>query len=220
MLMQVRSGFMAGGRRGPAAPTFVGSSTVNNSADISMPGGIASGDLGLFLDWGLDTDPTLPADTIPSGWTRIGTTQTDTGGALLNGSRFNASYKELDGTETTLTGMATGGWGARKIVLVFRKDASLTWGAPAGVDVEVNNDGGTTKTITVGSAPLIVIGFTGSGASDPPMSPAETGSVNVSSNGTLAVGYISYGSAPSNNTIDPSGIGNAYVIGGFYVPLT
>ena len=223
MLAQVKSGFSAGSvSRGPPAPTFVGSSTVNNSADISMPGGIASTDLAVLIDWGLDSDPTPPADTLPFGWTRIGTTQTDSGGSLLNGSRLNVCYKVLDGTETTITGMATGGvWGARKVLLVFRKAASLTWGSPADVEAEVNNDGGTTKTITVGAAPLIVIGYVGiSSGTDLPMSPAETATVSVSSNGSLNVGYIIYGSSPANNTIDPASVGNAYVIGGFYIPLT
>jgi hypothetical protein len=222
MLTQVKSGFLAGSvSRGPPAPTFVGSSTSADSANISMPGGIASGDIGVFLDYAFDS-PSIPTDTLPSGWTRIGTTQTDTEAGPV-GARLNMAYKELDGTETTLTGMAAG-IGCGKIVLVFRKDVSLTWGTPADVEaqVELSSGGASAKTINVGASPLIVIGFAEfGGVSEVPMSPVETATFTAAHGvGFLNAGYIIYGSGAVDNVIDPSSEGDAQAIGGFYIPLT
>lgn len=219
MLMQVKSGFMMGGATGPGAPTFVGSSTSADDPNISMPGGIASGDLGIFIDIG-NQFGSPPTDTLPSGWTRIGSTLTDTGGGYGVGQRLNMAYKVLDGTETTLTGITGDAFGSGKHVLVFRKSALLTWGAPGDVEAQVDNDGCTDKTINVGTAPLIVIGFVNLGGSSAlAMSPAATQVFSLAhGNGRLNVGYIIYGAGAVDNTISPAS--TDYAIGGFYVPLT
>ncbi|MFO1080857.1 MAG: hypothetical protein U1E23_09555 [Reyranellaceae bacterium] len=226
MLMQVRSGFMLpASARGPAAPTLVGISTSADSATVSMPAGIASGDFGVLVDLANNSSPTsTPTDTLPAGWTRIGTTQTSTSGLLGNAQRLNVCYKALDGTETTLTGM-TGTVGSAKLLYVFRKGAAQTWGTPSGVQAEANNSGATDKTITVGSGPMFIVGYRGVGGGGGTfMSPVETLLTTRSfGNGVLFGGYKTYGAVGANNTLSASGAGDgarSYSIGGFYVPLT
>lgn len=219
MLTQVKSGFLVGSAtRGAPAPTFVGSSTDADTATIDMPGGIASGDFGVFFDVAYNFSG-LPTDTLPSGWTRIGTTLTDSGGSAFAYRRFNMAYKVLDGTETTLTGMVGDGLGSAKIVLVFRKDVSLTWGTPTDVEAQHDNDGVTDKTVNVGAAPLIVVGMVeGSGGASITMSPAQAATVSImSSSAYMNAGYLLYGSGAADNTITA---GSNYTIAGFYVPLT
>lgn len=224
MLMQVRSGFSAiASAQGPAPPSFVGSATSANNANITMPGGIASGDIGILIDIGNKSGGTPPTDTLPAGWTRIGTTLTDTGGGYGVAQRMNVSYKSLDGTETTLTGIAGDAFGSGKIVLVFRKSALLTWGSPSDVEGQVANSGCTNKTINVGAAPLFVVGYNNvGGGGGVGMSPAATATVTVNhGNGTLYAGYIIYGAGAVDNTLDSAPFGaTSYAIGGFYVPLT
>lgn len=216
MLMQVRSGFMAGGRAVAPGPTLVGHTSSGDSDTVSMPGGIASGDFGIFVDQAFAANSSPPpTDTFPSGWTRIGTTLSDTGGTLFNAQRMNVGCKVLDGTETTLTGMS-GAFAAAKHVLVFR--SGLTWGTPADVEGEVNNNYGSSKVVNVIAGALIVVGYVASNSGNLSMSPSGTTYVQSSSNGSLAIGYRSYGAAASDNTISSGE--NIFCIGGFYVPLT
>lgn len=220
MLMQIRSGFSIGAAtRGPPAPTLVGHSEAADNANISMPGGIASGDLGIFIDVAMAaSSSTPPTDTFPAGWTRIGTTQTSTGGTAFNAVRFNVGYKLLDGTETTLTGMS-GAFAAGKSVLVFRKDVSLAWGTPADVEVEANNNYCSDKTVNVIAGPLIVVGYRSNNDGSLSMSPAAAAAYAVAhGNGGLGVGWLAYGSGGADNTIAADG--GTIAIGGFYIPLT
>ena len=220
MLMQVRSGFMMGGKSVPIPATFFDSGTSADSANVSMPAGIASGDLGLLFDCGVSAT-TPPADITPAGWTLMGTTQTATGGGV--GARWNMSYRVLDGTETTLTGI--NGIFSSKLVLVFRKLATLTWGAPASVQTDADVLGGLTdKTVTVGAAPLIMIGALADGGSGVNllMTPAQTATVVGTLGGSTRcqAGYIVYGVGGANNTISSDNYGGTVAIGGFYIPLT
>lgn len=219
MLAQVKSGFsVAAATRGPPAPTFVGSSTDADTATIDMPGGIASGDFGVFFDVAYNSSG-LPTDTLPSGWTRIGTTLTDSGGAVGAYRRFNMAYRVLDGSETTLTGMVGDGLGSAKIIMVFRKSATQTWGTPSDVEAQHDNDGVTDKTINVGTAPLLVVGMVeGSGGASITMSPAEAATISIlSSSAYMNAGYLLYGSGAADNTITA---GSNFTIAGFYVALT
>lgn len=219
MLAQVKSGFsMGAATRGPPAPTFVGSSTDADTATIDMPVGIASGDIGVFFDVAYNFSG-LPTDTLPAGWTRIGSTLTDSGGSAFAYRRFNMAYKVLDGTETTLTGMVGDGLGSAKIVLVFRKAATQTWGTPSDVEAQHDNDGVTDKTINVGAAPLLVVGMVeGSGGAVITMSPEEAATISIlSSSAYMNAGYLLYGSGSTDTTITA---GSNFTIAGFYVPLT
>lgn len=218
MLMQVRSGFMAGGRSVPIPATYFGSGSSVESSTVSLPGSIASGDLGVLFDQVINGSSTMPTSVYPSGWTAIGTSQTASLSTVR--VRFNMAYKVLDGTETTLTGMSD--TYSNKLVLVFRKLASLTWGSPASVGAEANLSGPADKTVTVGTAPLIVLGAV-MNTSALGMTPTQTATISGASGAytQAQAGYIIYGAGAANNTITSSAGSGVYTaIGGFYFPLT
>lgn len=220
MLAQVKSGFSMGGRSTPIPAEYFGSGASNESANVSMPGSIASGDLGVLFDFAANSDSTVPTSVYPSGWTAIGASENST--FATYGFRQNMSYKVLDGTETTLTGMV-GGLASNKLVLVFRKLVpALTWGTPAGVVAGVSFLGPThPQTITVGTAPLIVIGMVMNN-NNLVMTPAQTATISggVGAFTRARAGYIIYGAGAVNNDVDID-TGDGYIgIGGYYIPLT
>lgn len=218
MLMQVRSGFAMGGKRALGTIGFHDSAMAAASS-VSMPAGIAAGDLAVLFDFALDTS--VPTDATPSGFTAIGTSQTSLNGGI--GIRWNQSYKVLTGGETTVTGMSA--FLVAKNLLVFRVTGAGSWGAPASIGQEVGQYGGTMasdKTVTVGVAPLVVLGCIFGGASgDLDMSPAATAEQNLDadSQGWLNSGYIIYNSAPSDNTVGSTDDAADLAVAAFYIPL-
>lgn len=134
--------------------TFVDFSE-STAATIDMPVGIAAGDIAVLHD--VAGDVVSPASVYPSGFTAIGTSQTDTSGGIF--VRLNVSYKILSGSETTITGMSAGALATYKTLTVYRKTGSYSWNAPASVGAELLVAGGVaSKSVVVGTAPLVVIG--------------------------------------------------------------
>lgn len=221
MLTQVKSGFMMGGRRALGTIGFHNSAT-NADSSVSMPGGIAAGDLAVLFDFALQSG-SVPADVTPSGFTAIGTSQTSLNGGI--GVRWNMFYKVLAGDETTVAGLSDGIL-LGKTLLVFRITGGGSWGPPGSIGQEVGQYGGTMaspKTVTVGAAPLVVVAAIFGGSSgDLDMSPAADAEQNldVSGNGYLASGYKIHNTAPSNNDVTSLDTGTMLAIGACYFPLT
>jgi hypothetical protein len=139
----------------PPAPTiptypqilFIGNAATQGSATVSMPAGIQSGDFAVLYDLAQNTTTSGPATASPAGWT-VSQNSVNTN---THGTRQIVSYKVLDGTETTLTGMAAGTRGTMKEIYVFRGTAGTTWtitgannqtnGAGTGIAAQVKNGG-------------------------------------------------------------------------------
>lgn len=191
----------------PDVISFVGYSE-SSASTISAPGGIASGDYGVIFDQAFNSSGVIPTSVTPTGFTAIGTSQTYTNGLSVS-IRWNMSFKILAGTETTITGMSSAS--DTKRMLVFRKTTG-TWGSASSVGNELAIGGITSKTVTVGTAPLVIIGCTPSSTIS--MSPAGT-YVGASAD----MGYLIYQSGASNNTVDDGSPG-ALCIGCFYVAVS
>lgn len=220
MLMQVRSGFSIGGKKALGTISFHNSST--NAADtVSMPGGIAAGDLAVLFDLAVQSG-SIPADVTPSDFTVIGSSQSSLSGGI--GVRWNMFYKVLTGSETTISGMSDGIL-LGKTIMVFRVTGGGAWGSPGSVGQEVDDYGGagaSPKTVTVGAAPLVVVAaILGGDSGDLDMSPAADAEQNldVSGNGYLSSGYKIHNTAPSNNDVTSLDTGTMLAIGACYFPL-
>lgn len=193
--------------------TFFNSSS-SSTTTITIPSSVQSGDLGIIFNLAISIGA-APGNVTPSGFTAAGTSQTSTGGGL--GVRWSMWYKVLDGTETTLTGMS-GNAGQGATVAVFRK-SSGTWGTPGSVQNQAALPAGTvtSKTVTVGTAPMFVIGALGGASGAPAFSPAQNADIELS---TLVQGaYIIYNTGGSNVLIDSTDFSTTYSIGAFYVEL-
>lgn len=205
-------------RRKIGTISFVGSSTAAASS-VSMPGGIAAGDIAVFFDYALEGGGVIPTDVAPSGFTRIGASQT---AASTAGVRWNQFYKVLTGGETTVSGMSALVTG--KNLLVFRIIGSGAWGAPSSVGQEVSIITSTVsdKTVTVGTAPLVVLGcIFGGNSGDLDMTPSSpTAEQNLDTgSGFVCSGYLLGNTSPVNTTVTSADTASMRAIAGFYIPL-
>lgn len=179
-----------------ATQSFVGSNASSNSTSVSMPGGIASGHRAFFFDEGVISGGTPPTQVNPSGWTLLGT-QTASGGGLS--VRHSVYYKDLTGSETTITGMAVN-ITCNKAVMVFSKSAGA-WDTPADFANTVSLSTIASQTVNVVAGCVTVIGygddFNAGGSTAMAMSPAGTYAAAF----TLRTGYILYGSGAVDNTV-------------------
>lgn len=221
MLVQVRSGFSMGGTKAIGTIGFHNSS-LNAASSVSMPGGVASGDLAVLFDFAMQSGA-IPTDVSPSGFTRIGSSQTSINGGI--GVRFNMFSKVLTGGESTVTGMSDGII-LTKNLLVFRVTGGGTWSAAGSIGQAVGAFGGTMaspQTVTVGAAPLVVVAAVFSNASgDIDMSPAAEAEQNLDSGagGWLSSGYKIHNAAPSNNNVTSLDTASMIAIGACYFSLT
>lgn len=192
--------------------SFFGSSTSTGST-ITWPASVAAGDLAILFDLAVNFPAPAPASVTPSGFSAIGSSLTDTTSGA--GSRLNCWSKVLVGGESTLTGM-NGSAENSKLLAVFRKTAG-TWGSPASVNQAISNSGtpSSPQTVTVGSAPLLVIGAAMSSAFDASFTPTEGGSFN--DGGSSEAFYTVYNSAPSNVSFSRGS--GAVGLASLYVPL-
>lgn len=193
--------------------SFVDSATINDSVTINMPAGIQAGDLAILADWSLNTSG-LPIGVVPSLWTQIGT-------SLTMGTQYCRvlSYKVLDGTETTITGMNFS-LASRKLMVVFRKTAGI-WGSPQDVAEESTAGNPSAQTVNVGAAPLVVVGsYISTNAVSPrTMTPTKTSEVGVS-DGPNYFAWAIYNSSPADTTVDMDDEGSGNILSSFYIAIS
>lgn len=189
-----------------------------SAASVTMPASVLANDIALLFDNAYNSGA-APSSVTPSGWSAIGSSVTTTIEGY--GLRCNVSYKVLAGTEggSSITGMD--GLAESKILVVFRP-SSGTWGAASSVNAFAGTTTPTDQTVTVGTAPGIVLAWAYDGYDGAPglgMSPAAGGGL---SNSGLDVGYIIYNSGAANNTVSNT-MGGGDVPGGamgsFWLPL-
>lgn len=180
----------------------------SSTSSISAPAGIASGDFAVIFNQAANFSAVTPTDVTPSGFTAIGTSQTATSGLTIS-LRWSMWYKVLAGSETSLSVMSAASMYSSMVV--FRKTTG-TWGTPSSVGNEANLSGIASKTVTVGTAPLVIIGAT-------PGSPISMSPAGTYVGAGLDNGYLIYQSGASNNTVDDSSP-SVLSIGCFYVAVT
>ncbi|MBS0219129.1 MAG: hypothetical protein JSR91_00155 [Proteobacteria bacterium] len=127
------------------------------SIDLSTSGREA-GDLCVLFTAGA-TAGTPPDDVTPSGFTPIDTTASGSGFGY--GQRWSLFYKELDGTETTLSTIK-GADNNDAVALIFRKSGG-TWSTPRGVTNLAQFDGNFSATnvsipASAATGPAVAIG--------------------------------------------------------------
>lgn len=198
----------------PPSISFFNSS-VSSLSTISMPASIQAGDLAILCDYALNASG-APADVVPSLFTQFGT-------SLVMATNYKRilSYKVLDGTETTITGM-NGTSANRKTLIVFRK-ASGTWSAPQDVAEQTTSGDPSAQVVNVSgeSNPVVVIGsYAGTGTvSTRTMTPTKDSEVTAANN----VNYLAwcvYNSSPADTTVDMGDSGTGNILSSFYFELT
>ena len=200
-----------------ASISFFGESHSADSATITMPPSIQAGDIGIILDFTINTSGSSPTSVTPSGFNAIGTSQSDNAGP--NYWRWNMSYKVLDGSETTITGMAAEACSLKQIV-VFRK-TSGTWSAPSSVNTAANYPSVAPQTVTVGAAPLFVLASVGVGSALTMNPIYDANYTNSCFLGYYSdTGYLIYANSPSNNNVYGGTPGGIIFLGSFYVSLS
>jgi hypothetical protein len=199
-------------------------STANNGT-IVAPGSIQAGDLLVLLDKDQNTSGS-PADTVPSGFTRIHTGLQDPGIGTIE-QRVTLSYKIATGAEAgaTLTGIngtATGVAG--RILLVFAPSSGTLFTGVTVNDAALQqlNTNPVSETILSGSGtpPLIALaGYVTQSAAISPrtFSPAADGEVTAAQYIYLA--YKIYEASPSNITVDMDDEGNMNALSTCYLRL-
>jgi hypothetical protein len=160
----------------PASISLEGTFTSADSATIAMPADIAAGDYAWLVDFSQNTSTSAPALVTPSGFTNV-LSQTS---AATNGTRIAQSIKILDGTETTITGMAVGTRGALKLLLVFRATEGATWTRlNARTVVNGAGTGVANQTVGAGTAPCIIVGCNFSKSGTIPSPQISTGDNDI-----------------------------------------
>ncbi len=170
---------------------------------LSVPVGIQAGDLAVVFDNALQAT-TPPTSVYPTteGFTPLGTSQSVTGGGF--GLRFNMSFKELLGTETSLSVMA-GSSATAKWAIVFRLPEGQRWGTPILAGQATTFSTPVNQTIVPAGGQGVFVAFGDDlgvgGATALVMNPAGTyGTI-----GSSRAGYLVSDAGPVNNTVSASG---------------
>jgi hypothetical protein len=193
-------------------------SATSAATTVTGPASIIAGDLLVLLDMAFNA--TLPASTVPSGFTIIWD-QNDT-----VSQRTIMSYKIATGAEASasLTGMA-GSALVNKQLYVFRGDSAIAAVSVLDVDSQFTSGNPTAQTITSGSgvAPLVVLaGYSADTAINPRT--FTVGGV-AAKDGELAHGVLAYlaykiyNAAPANVVIDMDDEGGSNNLGGCYIQV-
>lgn len=133
-----------------------------SGSSITLSSGQA-GDFCVIWARAFNTNGSIPADVIPAGFTRIVTV--GTGGGAAISLRLALYAKRLDGTETTLAGIAA--LDMRWCFAVYRFNRPIVAFAANDVAADASLNNPASQTLTVGSAaskPVIAAGLLGCSA--------------------------------------------------------
>jgi hypothetical protein len=158
----------------------------------------------VLIDSVWNTGAAPPSSSVPTNFLQIAT-------ASLGGSastRTTVSAKIATGTEasTAITGMSGTG-GAAKALAVFRCDSIITSGIVGDIGSEATSGDPAAQVITasLGTPPLVVLGFYSSFTAIDPrsMTPAKDGEIQATGNSIDSyIAWKTYNAAPEDVTID------------------
>ena len=199
--------------------TFHASATAD-ATTITIPATVQDGDFAVLFDFAGGSS--APSDVTPSGWTSNANLAGLISGGLSWRSRI--SYRILTAAlaGTSVTGMASGGSTAAKVMLVFRPNvaaSTLTLGDPA-TGATSGNPASQTLTSGSGAAPLVALGFAAAYNNSPTFSTASPAFGGEVASGTVTrAGYKIYNSSPSNHTVDMNDLGTNNVLSTLYLEV-
>lgn len=209
-------GAASGGGGGPIALTYVDAAT-STSDVITAPGGIASGDLAIYIDHAQNSSGS-PTAVTPSGFTNffnyVGSE--DSGSDTV---RVMISYKVLAGSETTITGM-NGTSEDNKCMFVYRPSSGISnvlplagasWKKQIGV---TSNPSSQSTSMSGKSVPLLYIALVVGNSSNnfSTQSPAFD-ATSTTTDGRF--GRKLYNSSPQNHTVDANDLGRTSLVSGY-----
>lgn len=193
--------------------TYVDAATSTTSS-ITAPGGIASGDLAIYMDVATQNDGT-PTAVTPSGFTNVLSK-----GQFLepSGIRGMVSYKVLAGTETTITGMNSDV--NTKCMVVYRPSRSIASVAPltgASWGQEITNSNPSSQATTLASLtpPVIFLGISYGSSSTGAFSTESPSFDATHTAGGSRFGRKLYNISPQNHTIDMNDLGSNALFSGY-----
>lgn len=205
--------FPSGGAFGGVTLLTFFDSSISGAQTISMPAGIKSGDVAVLFD--NVANGGTPTTVVPTGFTSaINTTDS----AVVRGI---ISYKVLNGSETTITGM-TGDSLILKILMVFRGDSPVVQASSASANGQTTNVAPSNQSVTAGSGlpPLLVLAgyYTNPVAGfSIGFSPSQDGIVNGSDSTRQRAYYKIYNIAPADTTISMNDAGQQNMMQSFYL---
>lgn len=164
---------------------------ISDTSTINCPANIIAGDLITLVDFA-GSNVTPPADTIPSGFTKIET-------ITLTETRQTMSYKIAVGGEGSLTGIA-GLLGTAKALAVFRPSKPIvSVNAVASTGVITTGDPAAVVIGAASGTPVLValagygLGFNPNPGIDPrSFTPAKDGEVSNLAGGTIFELHLAY----------------------------
>jgi hypothetical protein len=212
-----------------SAVTFInfanGADTDEDS--LTVPAAAQAGDLAVFFDSAAH-DTTIPTAVTPTGFTNVVNTSLDPG----RGYRSMISYKVLNGSEVTITGMAAqaGSNGVSlKTILIFRKANGIVSVVSSTFNGEMTAGNPALQTVSASgqTAPLIVFGLCGHATGSTPTafttaSPAfdDESFTHGAFNLQRRIGYKIYNASPENHSIDCGDNGSLNMLQSGYLRLT
>jgi hypothetical protein len=196
--------------------SFVGSTNVN-ATSIAIPALAQVGDLAILHVTGADGSGSTAATPVtPTNWSLISAA----GGVSSNNVAAGIYYKVLVSTDlgTSVTTSPTYGFANRKIILIFRPDASISNVSTTSVNAQGTSATPSNQSINLASQPvpsLAIAGYYSSGTVTTRGSSVTMNEV-VGSSATQYLKYLVYNSVdtPSNITISMSDNGNNALVSG------
>lgn len=163
----------------PPSVAVVGHVTSIDSTTISLPSDIRAGDYCILWNFAQNTATTAPSLVAPSGFT-LSIQQFST---ATHGCRLTQYVKQLDGTETTISGISTGTRGRGFIGLIVRGakgTLSSTWTRlNARVAIDGAAGGNAVQSMGAGTSPCIVVGCAVYDGGTPPANQISLGDDEV-----------------------------------------
>lgn len=198
---------------------FFASSTSASGSSVTLPAGIAAGDLIVVFNKAVAGFGGVPSTVVPTGFTSIINTSAS-GSPAGNDARCIASYKLANGSEG---GSSVAGMSGSFIALIFRPNFTASAITPKSTAGEITSGNPALQTVTsgTGTVPLIVFGFYGQSINSittRTFSPAADAEVAAGSNLTFAKYKIyNAGASSSNHSVDMNDDGDFNMLQSFYL---
>lgn len=144
----------------PSSLSLIAQFGKDTGSTFTYPVGTQAGDLAVILDAPSQVGTTVPTANIPTGYTQIGTTETN---AVTPACRADNSYKVLtsgDISAGSATGMLVSGSSNRAFMGIFRADNPINSVTVTGFQSQSTTGNPTLKNISSVAGPALIFGQT------------------------------------------------------------
>lgn len=199
--------------------SFVASATVNGTTP-TIPATAQAGDFCVALDYAHDADGTAPVLVTPSGWTNVADNAISQGSDSPRAAIWYRILAGGDANPVFMAGAGGGGSRTRKILIVFRPDATIATVVPSTPTGQATTGDPASQTIAMSGKTVPVIGVAHYCAQNNPATRTWTGGSPTEINNSAQFGkYLVYNSSPADATIDMPDNG-VNVLQGIYFEFT